>query len=252
MEVYHTTKYQQNYFQTSIKWNIFLPQTSNASFHQPPGAPMNTRKNYTGLTLVAAVHLALGLYAATHNKVTIFRSPEVVVDLPQKELPPPPKVDYTELPMEPLVRPDIVVPPLPETVPLPQDPPPVTARPLPDGLPLDPPARGRINPDGGDQPLVAPKAPVHVAAVVDASHCTRPDYPAASLRNGESGVVMLAFLIGTDGKVVDSRVEKSSGSRSLDKAAQQGLGLCRFKPGTVDGVPQQSWTRMQYVWTLDE
>ncbi|MBY0240134.1 MAG: energy transducer TonB [Burkholderiaceae bacterium] len=88
--------------------------------------------------------------------------------------------------------------------------------------------------------------------MVDASQCTRPDYPAASLRNGESGTVTLAFLIGTDGKVVDSKVEKSSGFRSLDKAALQGLGLCRFKPGTVDGVPQQSWTRMQYLWTLNE
>jgi len=47
-------------------------------------------------------------------------------------------------------------------------------------------------------------------------------------------------------------VEKSSGFRELDRAAQVGLGLCRFKPGTVDGVPQQSWTKMQYVWSLDE
>lgn len=213
---------------------------------------MNTRKNTTGLTLVVAVHLALGLYAATHNKVTIFRPTEVMIDLPQQPLPPPPKVDYTELPMDPLVLPNIVVPPLPDNVPMPQDPPQVTARPIPDGLPLAAPAHGRVSPDGGDLPAAAPKVPVQVAAVVDASQCTRPDYPAASLRNGESGTVTLAFLIGTDGKVVDSKVEKSSGFRSLDKAALQGLGLCRFKPGTVDGVPQQSWTRMQYLWTLNE
>jgi periplasmic protein TonB len=213
---------------------------------------MNTRKNYTGLTIVAAVHLALGLYAATHNKVTIFRAPQVVVDVLPNDTPPPPKVDYTELPMEPLARPDIVVPPLPDNVQQPQTQPPLTARVAPEGLPADPPPHGRMGADGGDKPAVVPKAPVHVAAVVDAANCARPDYPPASLRNGESGVVTLAFLIGTDGKVADSKVEKSSGFKALDKAAQVGLGLCRFKPGTVDGVPQPSWTRMQYVWNLDE
>ncbi len=213
---------------------------------------MQSRKNYTGLTLVAAVHLALGLYAATHNKVTLFREPVVIVDYLPKETPPPPKVDYTELPMDPMVRPDIVVPPLPDHVQPPPDTPPLTTRVAPDGTKADPQPQGRTGPDGGDKPAVAPKAPVHVAAVVDAANCTRPDYPPASLRNGESGVVTLAFLIGTDGKVADSKVEKSSGFRALDRAAQVGLGLCRFKPGTVDGVPQASWTRMQYVWSLDE
>ncbi|GAB2855511.1 hypothetical protein GCM10027277_25050 [Pseudoduganella ginsengisoli] len=213
---------------------------------------MNTRKNYTGLTLVAAVHLALGLYAATHNKVTIFRAPEVAVDVLPSEPPPPPKVDYVELPMDPLVRPDIVVPPMPDNVQQPNNPPPVTARVAPDSIPADPPPHGRASLDGGDKPAAVPKAPVHVPAVVDAANCARPDYPAISLRNGESGMVTLAFLIGTDGKVVDSKVEKSSGFRALDKAAQAGLSLCRFKPGTVDGVAQASWTRMQYVWSLDQ
>lgn len=213
---------------------------------------MNTRKNTTGMILVAAVHAALALYAATHNKVTIFRPAEVVLDLPQKQLPPPPKVEYTELPMDPLVKPVVVAPPLPDDVPLAQDPPPVLARPQPEVVPADPPPRGRAGPDAGDKGLGAQKAPVHVAAVVDASQCARPDYPAASLRNGESGTVTLALLVGTDGRVAESKVERSSGFKALDRAAQVGLGLCRFKPGTVDGVPQQSWTRMQYVWSLDE
>jgi protein TonB len=93
---------------------------------------------------------------------------------------------------------------------------------------------------------------VHVAAVVDAANCAKPDYPKSALRNGDSGVVTLALLIGTDGRVADSKIEKSSGFRDLDRAAQVGLGLCRFKPGTMDGVPQQSWTRMQYIWNLDD
>jgi protein TonB len=101
------------------------------------------------------------------------------------------------------------------------------------------------------QPASPPRVPVRVPAVVDAKACDKPEYPAKSLRNEEQGTVILAFLIGLDGRVVDSRIEKSSGSRDLDRAAIAGLSLCKFKPGTVDGKPEQFWTKMQYVWKLD-
>jgi protein TonB len=58
------------------------------------------------------------------------------------------------------------------------------------------------------------------------------------------------MLIGPDGKVLESRVDKSSGSRTLDRAAIQGLSLCKFKPATVDGVPEKAWTKLQYDWRL--
>jgi len=96
-----------------------------------------------------------------------------------------------------------------------------------------------------------PRPPVRVAAVVDANACEKPAYPRKSLRNEEQGTVTLAFLIGVDGRVVESKVEKSSGFKALDDAAVAGLSLCKFKPGTVDGKPEQSWTRMQYVWKLE-
>jgi protein TonB len=93
--------------------------------------------------------------------------------------------------------------------------------------------------------------PVRVAAVVDARACEKPAYPAKSLRNEETGTVTLAFLIGLDGRVVESKVDHSSGFKDLDRAAVAGLSLCKFKPGTVDGKPEQSWTKMQYVWKLE-
>ena len=99
---------------------------------------------------------------------------------------------------------------------------------------------------------VAAAGPVRVAAVVDPSACTKPEYPRTSLRAEETGVVTLALLIGVDGRVVDSRVEKSSGFKDLDRAARNGLSLCKFKPGSVDGKPEQSWTKMQYVWKLED
>lgn len=99
---------------------------------------------------------------------------------------------------------------------------------------------------------VAPPVPVRVAAVVDARNCSKPDYPPKAYRNGQTGTVTLQMLIGLDGKVVDAKVEKSSGHKELDIAAREGLSLCKFKPGTLDGVPQQSWTKIQYAWEIEE
>jgi protein TonB len=95
-------------------------------------------------------------------------------------------------------------------------------------------------------------APVRVAAVVDSRACQKPEYPRSALLAEETGVVTLAFLIGVDGRVIDSRIENSSGYKELDKAARAGLSLCKFKPGSVDGKPEQSWMKMQYVWKLED
>jgi len=97
----------------------------------------------------------------------------------------------------------------------------------------------------------APAAPVVTAAVISASGCEKPEYPSASKRLEEEGTVQLKFLVGVDGKVIESAVEKSSGFRRLDEAARAGLSKCQFKPGTVDGKPQQSWASMKYTWRLE-
>lgn len=211
------------------------------NFHQSP------KKNLTGVTAVAVLHLALLAVFLHGSRLTVFHPKETTVDLVPQAEPPKPKILPPDLPLPPARTPDILIPPLP--LPLtPNTEPTVTARPQPDVLP--PPSTGLPGGEPAARPQPKP-APAVVAAVVDASACAKPDYPKNALRNGDTGTVTLALLVGTDGRVADSRVEKSSGFRELDRAAQVGLGLCRFKPGTVDGVPQQSWTRMQYVWSLD-
>ncbi|WP_370660973.1 energy transducer TonB [Massilia cavernae] len=87
-------------------------------------------------------------------------------------------------------------------------------------------------------------------AVVDFSTCAKPVWPAESLKNENTGAVTLAFLIGTDGKVKDSSVKKSSGFVPLDEAARVGIEKCSFKPATVNGKPVEDWMLMQYVWML--
>ncbi len=88
-----------------------------------------------------------------------------------------------------------------------------------------------------------------VPATFDAKTC-KAEYPKASLMNEEQGAVTLAFLVAADGSVVDSKVEKTSGFKGLDKAAVKGLSACKFKPGTKDGAPAQTWTKVDYVWKL--
>ena len=87
--------------------------------------------------------------------------------------------------------------------------------------------------------------------VLDSKSCEKPAYPRASLVNEEKGLVILAFLISVDGKVVESKVDKSSGFKNLDRAAISALSQCKFKPGTKDGKPEQAWTKVEYNWTLE-
>ncbi|MES2130311.1 MAG: energy transducer TonB [Pseudomonadota bacterium] len=77
------------------------------------------------------------------------------------------------------------------------------------------------------------------------------EYPKASLMNEEQGTVSMSFLVAPDGSVVDSKLEKTSGFKNLDKAALKALAACKFKPGTKDGAPHQSWTKVDYAWKLD-
>jgi protein TonB len=88
-----------------------------------------------------------------------------------------------------------------------------------------------------------------VPATFDAKTC-KAEYPKASLMNEEQGAVSLAFLVSADGSVVDSKIEKTSGFKGLDKAAVKGLSACKFKPGTKDGAPAQTWAKVDYVWKL--
>jgi protein TonB len=86
---------------------------------------------------------------------------------------------------------------------------------------------------------------------VNVSQCEKPEYPSASRRLEEEGTVALRFLVGVDGKVIQSEIEKSSGFPRLDQAARAGLSKCRFQPATVDGQAEQAWASMKYTWRLD-
>ena len=87
--------------------------------------------------------------------------------------------------------------------------------------------------------------------IADFRSCKKPVWPASSLAAGHTGTVSLGFKISEEGRVLDSRLEHSSGHPLLDEAARKGVSLCRFSPGTENGKPVTTWMRMQYVWTLE-
>jgi protein TonB len=88
-----------------------------------------------------------------------------------------------------------------------------------------------------------------VPASFDAKNC-KAEYPKTSLVNEEQGAVSMSFLVSAEGHVIDSKVEKTSGYKNLDKAALKAITACKFKPGMKDGAVAQTWTKVDYVWSL--
>jgi TonB family protein len=95
------------------------------------------------------------------------------------------------------------------------------------------------------------QTPAANRAVAEFSTCVKPEWPKESLRKEQQGTVQLAFLIGADGSVQDTRVVRSSGYPLLDSAAKDSLAKCIFTPAVHDGQAVESWTQMQYVWKLE-
>jgi len=209
--------------------------------------------------LVAGLHVAIGalfIHAMNSRHISLSRINEQVLVMldPQRVEPPPPQ---PPLPMPPQLLPKIVPPTLvvPETeVPVspPPDAAPVHATTTPD------PATATAGPahavpdaaPAGSQAKAAAN-PVRTAVLADPNACALPDYPVRAAREGISGTTLLALLVGTDGRVSSSRIERSSGSRDLDRAAVNALSLCRFKPASNNGVAEAGWAQLAYVWTLD-
>ncbi len=83
------------------------------------------------------------------------------------------------------------------------------------------------------------------------AQCDKPEYPVSSKRMEEEGSVTLRFLVGKDGKVIQSEIEKSSGFKRLDEAARAGLAKRQFRPAMTDGKPEEAWTTIKYLWRLE-
>ena len=63
----------------------------------------------------------------------------------------------------------------------------------------------------------------------------QPEYPAAALRAGEEGTVLLRVDVGVDGKPTNVQVVERSGSHELDRAAERAVRDWSFQPAMRDG-----------------
>ncbi len=201
----------------------------------------NPAKHLVGITIVTAAHV-LAVYALatglSHKVMEVVRGPLETKLIEEFKKPPP----------------DQPPPPPPKLAP----PPPPFIPPVEVNIAVAAPAANTITQVTSTRPAPAPVAPAapkrveRVAPVIDAKlNCDKPVYPSASRRLDEAGTVTLRFLIDLDGRVLESKVETSSGFARLDEAARTALGRCRFKPGTVDGKPEQSWASIKYKWELE-
>ena len=203
--------------------------------------PRSQSRRLTGMVITVVLHIAL-IYALIHGlarKIVEIVTPpletkiieEIKPPQPDKPPPPPPKL---ETPPPPFIPPPEVNIQMPV-----QMAPTITAV-----APTPPPKPAPVVP-------TPPRQVANTAPVVNAASCDKPEYPPAARRANETGTVLLNFLIDVDGKVIESKVERSSGSRRLDEAARLGLELCNFRPATVDGKPTRAWARIEYVWRLE-
>jgi periplasmic protein TonB len=223
-----------------------------------------TKRPLAGWAWVLLLHALL--FWAVHVGLTrdvVQKMPTVVqalllTDTPRETPPPPAAAPPTPTPPVVKPAPAQALQPTPSAPPTPAIELPAVSTPTPSnaGLTVPPPAASQAAAPAATASAAAPSrattsAPTRTAAGVNVNQCEKPEYPSASRRLEEEGTVALRFLVGVDGKVIQSEVEKSSGFKRLDEAARAGLSKCQFRPALVDGKPEQSWASMKYTWRLE-
>jgi TonB family protein len=98
-----------------------------------------------------------------------------------------------------------------------------------------PSAEGALGPDGAVATaaldiLAEPLAP------------TRPEMPELALQSGVTGTVIVRALVGPDGRVLDTAIERSI--PMLNGAAESTVRRWRFRPAVSEGRAVASWTRV--------
>ncbi|MFM9937017.1 MAG: energy transducer TonB [Novosphingobium sp.] len=184
----------------------------------------------TALIVVAILHIVVGYALVTGLAYEAFKKIKEVTSAvnieeekpPETPPPPPPKQDQPP--------PPIVAPPPPisfnapaqpqiETVSTPPPPAPVFTTAAPPPPPPPPPPK--FQPKGA-----APKGN-------PGNWATSNDYPSRALREEREGSSGFRVTVGTDGKVTDCQITRSSGSPDLDQATCDNVRRrARFAPAT--------------------
>jgi len=172
----------------------------------------------------------------------MMRDDSIVVTIPSAPLP---AVREPDLPVPPIrIKKIPPAPPRPQitiTAPIPA--------PMPTATPVDsiaPPADRAVPAAPADSGAATDSAPTTMGYGTQ----TKITYPRTALANRIEGTVILRVLVGEDGSVKDIEIDKSSGSRDLDRAAREGVMKWKFKPGMRGGVAYAGWARVPISFTL--
>jgi periplasmic protein TonB len=165
----------------------------------------------------------------------------IEVKPPEEPPPPPPPVKAVEMP-------PVSVPPVLVNIQIPIETPPIqiTTAPPPPGPPA-PPVFGPPAPP-------APPAPTGVMTARTISYAPSPAdfYPPSSISLQEEGKVKVRLCYGTNGRVETSELSETSGKPKLDAAAVKLGKQYRFKPGTLDKVPQADCVVLPVSFSLKD
>jgi protein TonB len=78
-----------------------------------------------------------------------------------------------------------------------------------------------------------------------------PNYPRRARRKGYEGNVILEVLVDEKGNVMELKVFKTSGYKSLDKSALSSVRKWLFEPGTRNGKTAKMWVRVPIRFKLN-
>jgi periplasmic protein TonB len=220
----------------------------------------NPAKKLTGIGIVILLHvLVVAVLIATMAKEIIKPSDKPVEMMIIQEVIPPPIIETPPEPpkiVEKVAKTPDVQKPVEKVVPVvkPVTTPTVTPTTPTVAAPVASPSPSP-SPVATPAPAADPGPPVpkgETRGVSDGeAGCKAPPYPRDALMAEEQGNVMISVYVGTDGKVKESKVKKSTGSRSLDRAASKAYSLCSFKPAMKNGEPQESWYDIPYEFVLN-
>ena len=203
----------------------------------------------TALIIVAILHVAVGYalvtglaYEAIKKVKEVTSAVNIEEEKPPEEPPPPPPPKQDQ-PPPPIVAPP---PPISFNAPAPQvqtvnEAPPIPAPPAPVALPAPP---------APPPPRFTPKAAVPKRN--PGNWATSNDYPSRALREEREGTTGFRVTIGTDGKVIDCEITRSSGSADLDEATCSNVRRrARFTPATDgDGNPTTGSYSNSIRWVI--
>lgn len=165
----------------------------------------------------------------------------VFVAPPEQETTPPPPAPKVEQP--PILATKRQVQAAPEAPVIPPEP-------TPDAPPQETKQEAPVAPPAPPTPAAPTEIPVDVRAAY--ANNPKPSYPLSSKRLNEQGVSRLRVLVGSDGRVQQIELEKSSGFSRLDQAAMATVRDWKFAPARRGDSAFSTWVIVPINWKLEK